>query len=185
MTPRNTQQGASASARRTSSRKSRTAPSSATRPSRPASPAKPARKKSDTVPNGGARWWRWLLLPAFVVAAAAICVYVYYPVAKVQYSEVQAKARLQTELNSLQSRNDRLRTEVARLKTPEGVEDSARVQLGMVKRGENVVVVVDGNKPAPALASSSTIVPRVVSDEPTVAPAGAWTAFLDSVFGVK
>jgi len=185
MTPRKTQQGASASARRTSSKKSSVAPSSATRPSTATSRARPAKNKNGKVLHGGAQWWRWLLLPTFVVAAAAICIYVYYPVAKVQYGEAQGKARLQAEFNSLQARNDRLRTEVARLKTPEGVEDYARVQLGMVKKGENVVIVVDGDKPIPALASTATIVPELDSDEATVAPAGVWTAFLDSVFGVK
>ena len=184
MTPRNTQQGASASARRASDKKSGAAPSSAARPSQAGRSAKPVTGKAANTPRrGGARWWRWLLLPVFVAAAVAVCVYAYYPVAKVQYDEVRAKARLQSELDMLQARNQRLRTEVARLKTPEGVEDYARVQLGMVKQGENVVIVVDGNKPAPALASSGTVSPRLESAQATVAVAGAWTGFLDSVFG--
>jgi cell division protein FtsB len=185
MTPRKTQQGASASAGRTSSRRSGAAPSSATRAPGAASPSKPARTSESKPANDGARWWRWLLLPVLVGAAVAICIYVYYPVAKVQYGEAQSKARLEQELHALQARNDRLRTEVARLRTPEGVEDYARVQLGMVKQGENVLIVVNGDKPAPALASTATVVPQLDSDESTIAPAGAWTAFLDSVFGAK
>jgi len=183
MTPRNTQQGATASARRTSSKRSGIAPSSAGRPARSGVPAKPSTKKTNTPQRAGSHWWRWLLLPVFVAVAFAVCVYAYYPVAKVQYNEARAKAQLQSEYNALQARNARLRTEVARLKTPEGVEDYARLQLGMVKQGENVVIVVDGSKPVPALASTAAVAPQLDSDEVTVAPAGGWTAFLDSVFG--
>ncbi len=184
MTPRNTQQGASANARRASIKKSGPASSSAARPSRAAGQANPTKnKRTSSAPKDGAHWWRWLLLPVFVAAAVAACIYAYYPVAKVQYNEARAKARLQSELDTLQARNARLRTEVARLKTPEGIEDYARVQLGMVKEGENVVIVVDGNRPVPALASSATISPIVDSGEVKVAAAGTWTGFLDSVFG--
>ena len=183
MTPRKTQQGASASARRSSARKSGSAPSSATRPSWGAPEKPPDHSDAKEAPPGGSHWWRWLLLPVFVGAAVAICIYAYYPLAKVQYNEARNRARLQTELDALQARNDRLRTEVARLKTPEGVEDYARVQLGMVKQGENVVIVVDGNKPAPSLTSTVSVAGRVDSDEQPVTAAGPWTAFLDSVFG--
>ena len=46
----------------------------------------------------------------------------------------------------------RLSKQVERLKTPAGVEDYARSQLGMAKKGENVVVVVDGQKPVETAA---------------------------------
>ena len=59
-------------------------------------------------------------------------------------------------LDALQARNDRLRTEVARLKTPEGVEDYARVQLGMVKQGEVFFQVV-GEGAAPAMNSGHAV----------------------------
>jgi cell division protein FtsL len=120
-----------------------------------------------------------------VTVTVAVFVGAYYPVAKVQYRETRARDSLQAELNSVQARNGRLRAQVARLKTPEGVEDYARSQLGMVKQGENVVVVVDGSKPKPAESPTISAPPRLDSDETTVAPAGPWTAFLDSVFGLR
>lgn len=123
---------------------------------------------------------------AFVVvtvSAVGLLVWMYYPAAAVQYRETREKARLAAELKTLQARNDRLRKQVDRLKTPAGVEDYARSQLGLVKKGENVVVVVDGDEAEEASQAAGR--PEIDSDETTVAPGGAWTAFLDLVFGVQ
>jgi hypothetical protein len=107
----------------------------------------------------------------------------YYPVMRVQYREAREKARLVAELETIQARNDRLREQVDRLKTPAGVEDYARSQLGLVKKGESVVVVVDEDKPADNTGVNAA--PVIDSAETTTSPAGPWTAFLDLVFGVQ
>ncbi len=107
----------------------------------------------------------------------------YYPVARVQYRETREQQRLAAELSSLEARNARLRKEVERLKTPEGVEDYARSQLGLVKRGENVVVVVDGKAKRPATQTAEA--PLIDSDSTKDAVQGPWTAFLDLVFGLE
>jgi cell division protein FtsL len=183
MTPRKTQLGASAAARKAPVRRVAGAASSSRTPvkKKPSPPhAKPAaRGKRD------ASWFRWWLLPVFVVAAVALFVYTYYPVARVQYRETREQARLQAEYDALNLRNQRLATQVARLKTPEGVEDYARSQLGMVKAGEHVVVVVDATAKPGAIATASTTPQLVRSGETTSAPSGPWTAFLDSVFSVQ
>ena len=93
--------------------------------------------------------YRWWLLPLVVLAVLAFFVAVYYPVARVQYRETRQRTLLQAELDATRARNDRLRTAVDRLRTPEGVEDYARLQLGLVKKGEHQVVVVDGSEPVP------------------------------------
>ena len=182
MTPRNTQLGASASALR--------APSA--RASRVASPAvsrkqttrAPARKTPTTEParreSTAHRWW---LLPLVVMAVIALFISAYYPVARVQYRETRERTRLQAELSAIQARNGRLRTEVARLRTPEGVEDYARLQLGMVKKGEHQVVVVDGTEATHTLLAQGA--PVIDSQEAVKPPVGPWTAFLDAVFGVQ
>lgn len=110
-----------------------------------------------------------------------VFVWTYYPVVRVQYRETREQARLASELRTLQARNDRLREQVDLLKTPEGVEDYARSQLGLVKKGERVVVVVDGATRAGAADRQ----PCIDSDETTCQPAGPWTGFLDLVFGVE
>jgi cell division protein FtsB len=183
MTPRKTQQGASASARK--------AP--VQRRARDASPARPSTSPKTAVsrpvaaprPKKDASWFRWWLLPPIVIAAVALFIVTYYPVARVQYRETRKRAALQAEFSSLQSRNSRLSGEVARLKTPEGVEDYARSQLGMVKRGEHVVVVTDGTSEPAAVTTLGSTPQLENSDETTAAPTGPWSAFLDSVFKLQ
>ena len=182
MTPRNTQLGASAAARKAPVRRAVSAASSARTPAN----KKPSpRAETPSRPQRDASWFRWWLLPIFVVVAIAIFVISFYPVARVQYRETRERARLQSEYNSLTTRNQRLSTEVARLKTPEGVEDYARSQLGMVKAGEHVVVVVDGTAKPSAMTTVGSIPELERSGETTVAPSGPWTAFLDSVFNTQ
>ena len=183
MTPRNMQLGASASAVRTPSlRVVRPATSTASRSTTPARPARgkaPARKPAKR--DASAR--QWWLLPLAIIGVLAIFVAVYYPVARVQYRETRERARLAAELGAIQSRNERLRTEVARLKTPEGVEDYARVQLGMVKKGEHVAVVIDGTETSAAALAQGT--PKIDSQEAVEPTTGPWAAFFNAVFGVQ
>lgn len=191
MAPRKTQNGASAATRRTPTRggvrassasrarasatpTSRAKPRTSTRASSAKKGSKPRRQQADP-----GRWWT---LPAAVVVVLAVFAWTYYPVVRVQYRETREQARLTAELEALQARNDRLRDQVERLKTPEGVEDYARSQLGLVKKGEHrIVVVTEGN----AAATEDKSAPRIDSDETTVGPIGPWTAFLDLVFGVE
>lgn len=150
--------------------------------------ARPARQRS--AENGvkvaharepaARKWWA---LPLSITLAISAFVWTYYPVAQVQYRETREKARLQSELDALKARNRRLGTQVASLQTPEGVEDYARTQLGMVRRGEHVVVVVDGAESRATTVAE--VLPQLDSDEELVAPPGRWTGFLDLIFGVR
>ncbi len=188
MAPRKTQNGASAATRRTPTRGGvRTSPASRSRASA-ASASKPARKKPRTSSakksvRRAAGFDRWWTIPAAVVVALAVFAWTYYPVVRVQYRETREHARLSVELQNLKERNQRLRTQVERLKTPEGVEDYARSQLGLVKKGEHRVVVVDQGASTQPPAQPAVL--RIDSDETTAAPVGPWTAFLDLVFGVE
>jgi len=205
MAPRNTRTGATATTKRTPAKgATRASSSSRSRSSSPVKRSTPTRAKTSTSratsgrtgasapkPRGGkgaktkrtadpGRWW---VLPATVVVMLMVFAWTYYPVARVQYRETREKARLAAELTSLQARNARLREEVDKLTTPEGVEDYARSQLGLVKRGEKVAVVVDGDEAAEASAALAT--PRIDSAQVAQAPIGPWTAFLDLVFGAQ
>jgi len=142
--------------------------------------------KSSARPKLDTSRFRWWLLPVIVAGAVTLFVVTYYPVARVQYMETRQRAQLQAEFDALRTRNARLGTEVARLKTPEGVEDYARSQLGMVKRGEHVVVVTDGLNQPGLTAAGGTLSPQIdTSADTTTGPSGPWTAFLDSVFKVQ
>ncbi len=176
MKPRNTKHGASANAQRAPKGADRSV-TFASKPSPKAQPKGRAAARPHFVP----RWW---MLPIVILAVLAFFVATYYPVARVQYRETRERVRLEAELQALKARNGRLRAAVDRLKTPEGVEDYARLQLGMVKKGEHVAVVIDGDETTQsALAAPPT--PRIDSEEAATPPVGPWTAFLDVVFAVE
>lgn len=126
---------------------------------------------------------KWWVLPLSIALVVSAFVWTYYPVARVQYRETREKVRLQSELDALKARNRRLGTQVASLQTPEGVEDYARTQLGLVRKGEHVVVVVDGTESREMTTTAA--MPILDSDEEMVAPPGRWVGVLDLIFGVR
>jgi len=184
MAPRKTRTGASATAKRPPAKGgSRTSSTSRSASTRGASGGSRRASQAKRTPKKQADPGRWWVLPAAAIVVLTVFAWTYYPVARVQYRETREKARLSAELASLKARNDRLRKQVDRLRTPEGVEDYARSQLGLVKKGENVIVVVDGDEAAEA--SAALAAPTIDSAETTGGPAGPWTAFLDLVFGIQ
>ncbi len=97
-----------------------------------------------------------------------------YPLLRMNYVEQRRVDRLEQELVSLQERNERLASEVDRLRTPEGVEEVARESLGLVKPGEHPYMVTGG---AASEATSAPVDPR--QSDPW------YVAVLDAVFGVE
>ncbi|HET6351483.1 MAG TPA: septum formation initiator family protein [Coriobacteriia bacterium] len=126
---------------------------------------------------------RWWVLPTSFALGLSLFAWGYYPVAAVQYRQTRERQQLAAELKTLQARNHRLRDQVERLKTPEGVEDYARSQLGLVKQGEHAVRVVDGDEASEM--SKTVAAPTIDSDETPKSDSDAWTAFLDLVFGFR
>lgn len=170
---RTTKGGSSASRRRasTGSRTARSTGVSSTRgrtSSRTPSRA-PARARGRS---------RSYVVPVVVLLVMVLAAWSLYPVARVQYRESRERSRLEAELEGLQTRNDDLRDQVDRLKTPEGVEDVARQTLGMVKEGENAYVVM--NPDDESLADRPAQIADTGAPEDTL-----WRDLLDMVFGVQ
>lgn len=115
------------------------------------------------------RPWRAILLG---VAGLLIVGWTFYPALRIHYLESREQARLQAELERLVERNEALSDQVERLKTPEGVEELARENLGMVKQGENLYVVLGSEATATAVPEADG------ADADTV-----WVEILDRVFG--
>lgn len=148
----------------------------ARRTAAPSTPGRQARRPGRTARGGtGAPWFAPFAIVALIVVAA----WSFYPVARIQYQEQREKARLESELAGLQERNERLRAEVDRLKTPEGVEQVARESLGLVKEGENVYVVLDGDE------TEATPTTRPQSAVSYQDDAAGWQRVLDVLFGVE
>lgn len=168
---RTTRQGATARSRQTT--RSETRSSSAR--SRKTAPSTPSRKPRITAAQIRRR--RMVLVPLIVVGLLAVAAWAYYPVAKVQYREQRDKSRLEAELVGLKMRNQKLRAQVDRLKTPEGVEEVARESLGLVKEGENLYVVMDGEEATPTLEPDTATKATATEDD-------LWQRALDTLFGL-
>jgi len=123
------------------------------------------------------------MLVLVVLVAVGLTLWGFYPVARVQYREERDYAQLRAEYASIQARNVRLGKEVATLQTASGIEDRARDRLGLVKRGEHSIIVLDKSRPATQTADWEP--PKVDVEEPVEAPSGPWTPVLDFVFGVR
>lgn len=119
-------------------------------------------------------------MAVILIGTLVIATWMLYPVLKLQYQQQREKASLEQELAGLKERNEGLRDQVDRLKTPEGVEEAARANLGLVKEGEQVYVVTEGEAtraPAPQIGEQTR---SVTASEPTV-----WVKVLDAVFGFR
>lgn len=141
------------------------------------SPAKrkPAARSSARRPRTDHRVITVILLGTLVLAAWTL-----YPVLRLQYQQQREKATLEQELAGLKDRNQNLRAQVDRLKTPEGVEEAARESLGLVKKGEQVYVVTDGESTRAADPQVGEQTRSITASETSV-----WTKVLDAVFGFR
>jgi len=170
-------QGATASRRtgekpRASASRSSARPKNAKRP-----PAGASRGAKKSPPRLG-----WLA-PVSIAVLVIIAAWSFYPVARMQYREEREKQRLEAELSSLKERNSKLRAEVDRLKTPEGVEEVARENLGLVKEGENLYVVLDGEQTDATTTAAPDTAPTTADIAGMQAP--SWQRVLDMVFGFE
>jgi cell division protein FtsB len=116
-----------------------------------------------------------------VCGALALAAWWIYPVMRMHYVEQRNLSTLQAQYASVKSRNEALRKQVQRLKTPAGIEEAARESLGLVRQGESAYVVIpeNGRKPATSTAAASlTALPSEAEG-----PSDPVTILLDGVFG--
>ena len=119
-------------------------------------------------------------LPLLVVGSVVAMAVYLYPLIRMDYVSQREVERLEVQLTSLQDRNEDLREQVDRLKTPEGVEEAARENLGYVKPGENAYVVVEAGGSGEETGVLIPVTETVLLDEPVP----WWRRWLDRIFGV-
>lgn len=166
-----------ASARTGRARTTRT--TSATR-----APAKRSRtqgpKKTPSRARSRVRALPWRYLPVAIVAVVAILGWTLYPVVRLSYRQSRERVKLEQQLADIEKRNEVLKHEVARLKTPAGVEDAARDRLGFVKKGEHMYIVM----PSGGATGSHTPTAGTVQTADVSGDEGFVRRALDAVFGV-
>lgn len=96
------------------------------------------------------RWGSSARVAIASVALAAVLLLFVFPTRSL-IAQRHAIARARSHLSVIESENDRLAEEAARLATPAEIERIAREQFHMVRPGENAFAVV----PAPAGADPS------------------------------
>jgi hypothetical protein len=110
------------------------------------------------------------------VAIVAAIGWTMWPALKLEYQTSRNFAGLEQQYRDLKTRNASMEAQVAELKTPQGVENAARENLGLVKAGEHAYVVME--------SGASTATPSVAASiTPDARP--AWQVVLDFVFGVN
>jgi cell division protein FtsB len=119
---------------------------------------------------------------AFLISLSIFlaAVWTLYPVLRLQYQQQREVASLEAQLEGIKERNTELAEQVDRLKTPEGVEEVARQNLGLVKDGEQSYVVTGKEDPArdPEAVNDKT---RSSTEEQTP----LWMKVLDALFGIR
>jgi len=139
--------------------------------------ADPEKKKSRFL----ARWF--LLGPAVLIVFAIILLAWYYEPAQIWYRETRQERVLRETLAGIQEYNAQLQDELLSLETTEGIMTFARAELGLVEEGDQSIVVTrDG---VPIREPKSTREAAIASIPENARPFGAWTDFLDTLFGIE
>jgi cell division protein FtsB len=102
-----------------------------------------------------------------------------YPALRDSYLSDREVRQREGELAAVEARNAQIAAQIAALQTPEGIQDRAREQLGMVMNGEAAV-----NITGLSLTTSSTALPDEIPRGLIVEEAAWWTGFLDALFAV-
>jgi len=84
------------------------------------------------------------------------------------------RSQAEQELRELEEREMTLRTEIAHLRSPQGVEESLREQFDVAKAGEGVIVLVDNN-PTPEAEEGMDL--RYLSTWKRLIPLAPWRLF--------
>ena len=108
--------------------------------SKRSSSATSAKRKSKKLRSSTAS--RIVVVLGCLVCVVAVLLFL-YPTAQQVYLESRERDRLQAEYDALVERNTALQERIDYLSTDEGIEDTAREELGWVQEGE-IAVVVEG-----------------------------------------
>ena len=91
-----------------------------------------------------------LLLTLVIVAISGV-----WGVYKKERESRALRAEAETRLTDLASRKAQLEADIAKLKTPRGMEEVLREQYRLAKSGEGLIVIVDPPTPVPTEATST------------------------------
>ena len=127
------------------------------------------------------RWF--LIVPAIFLIFATVTSLWYYEAAKIWYRETRQERVLRETLAGIQMYNIELQQELNSLETTAGIQEYASRELNFVIEGDNAIVVTRDGIPLAQPRTSRE--DAVVSIPENAQPFGAWTDFLDTLFGIE
>jgi len=101
--------------------------------------------------NSGSGFWKKFLAKQGVISVLALLVlgFILWPLLK-NYSQQQALneeiKKVQTEIAKYEDKNSDLKTMISYLESDQAIEEKARINLGLKKEGEKVIVISDPQK---------------------------------------
>ncbi|MCL2606325.1 MAG: septum formation initiator family protein [Coriobacteriia bacterium] len=128
-----------------------------------------------------ARWF--LLIPAVVIVITVIVLAWYYEPAQIWYRETRQERVLRETLAGIQEYNVQLQEELRSLETTQGIEDFARNELNLVEEGDRSIIVTRDGEPITEPRSNREATIAAIPENSR--PFGAWTDFLDTLFGIE
>ena len=96
---------------------------------------------------------RLLLILLFILVVVAISGV--WKVYRKERESMSLRKEAEIQLADLSKRRAQLETDIERLKTPRGMEESLREQYRLAKTGEHLIIIVDPPTPAPIEPTSS------------------------------
>ena len=128
------------------------------------------------------RWY--VIVPVAFVVLAVFASFWFYPAARIAYHQARNERVLGAKLKAVNAYNAQLEQEIKSLETTQGVAEYARKELNLVDKGDHVVIVTRDGKPIAPSEETSRFAALIESNA-VKKPFGAWTNFLDRIFGAE
>ncbi len=125
------------------------------------------------------RWY--VIVPVALILLGALVFAWYYRPLRIWYHNAREVRVLKVQQEAIDAYNADLRDDIASLETTEGVAEYARRELNLVEKGDHLVIVTRDGQPLEAKKGSRAAAIGELGK--TSKPFGAWTNFLDSLFG--
>ena len=97
-------------------------------------------------------------MPSLILLTALVCVFAYSMISFTSRMQETAKNKkiAEDKVAELQNSKEKLSLDIAKLNTDQGLEENIRERFGLVKEGEEVIVIVeDKNQPEIPLEANS------------------------------
>jgi flagellar basal body-associated protein FliL len=123
------------------------------------------------------------IIPIALALLLVLIAVMYYTPMRIWYREARQQRVLLEQKAAIDDYNDELRETLLSLETTEGIRQYAYEELGLVEEGDRTVVVIQGGRPLQRTHDTRQI--EILDIPLTYQPFGAWTPFLDRLFGIE